>query len=292
MEFYEIPLVPPPGFTHAGVAHGLPGYVHGDRPSLDIPELFLIEEGELQIADDGRQTTARAGDALFHPAGVHQRGFAPSPRGVVFVWVHFRCRALPCTLAEHDGARIAELMRTTEQAGDAATTSVVIPRHSTPGHFPEMLDTGYRLAGRELRLAAEREALVALLLCRLSVNWFAGTKAADITHADRTVEKISFWIDKHVSASATVADIAERAGLNPDYLNRLFKRHTGLPVSVYVRIRKLERAKHLLATGVPVKEAAARTGFADPAYFSRVFRAHTGVAPSVYSRIAGSYLRN
>ncbi|MBD3243581.1 MAG: helix-turn-helix domain-containing protein [Chitinivibrionales bacterium] len=292
MEHYEVRLSPPPLFTHAGVAHGLPGYVHRHRESLDVPELFLIEKGRLFIEDDGRRAAAGPGAVIFHPEGACQRGYRPSPDGVTFVWVHFRGDIRPRALTDRDESRIRELMCHAQQQATATTDSVLIPRVSRPVYFPEMVDLGYRLAQREPRLAVERTALVTLLLARLSVSRFVGGTPGPARRSHAVVEKAKFWIDKHTGQPCSVADIAARVGLNPDYLNRVFKNHTGLAVSVYLRLRRLERARRLLISGASVKEAAARSGFADPAYFSRAFRAHTGVAPSVYARVAGDYARN
>lgn len=292
MDFYEISLDPQPVFTHAGVARGLPGYVHPRRQALDIPEVFIIERGTLHIEGDGRRETATRGAVVFHPAGTQQVGWRPSPHGVTFAWVHFMADIAGRDLADGEHGRIHEDMHHGQQAAGAITRSIVIPRISRPVHFPEILDTGYRLAERSPRLAAERAALVTLLLGRLSVSWFGEQGAAGSDPADAIVAKVKYWVEKHLSRNAGVSDIAGRVGLNPDYLNRVFRRRTGVPLSVYLRLRKLERARHLLSTGMSVKQAAAQTGFEDPAYFSRAFKAHVGMAPSVYARSESDYRRN
>jgi AraC-like DNA-binding protein len=292
MDFCEVTISPPPRFTHAGVAHGLPGYVHPHRPSLDIPEVFIVERGRLFIEDNGRRVAARRGDVLFHPAGVCQHGYRPSKNGVTFVWVHFEAAVAPRRLGAGEADRIRESVLHAQHLPARRESPIVIPRHHSPSTFADILDLGYKLAERTPRLAAERSALVVLLLSRLSVGCFAASSETQSGPHARTVERIKYWVDKNVDRPVTVADIAGRMRLNADYMNRLFRRHTGLSVRSYVRLRKVETSKRLLAAGMSVKEAAARCGFGDPAYFARKFRSFTGISPSQFAQAAGDYRRN
>ena len=76
------------------------------------------------------------------------------------------------------------------------------------------------------------------------------------------------------------------AGVSLNYLNRMVKKATGRPVSSWIDIVRLNRAKKLLGeSSAPVIDVASAVGILDQAYFARFFRKHTGMTPSEYRKI-------
>jgi AraC family transcriptional regulator len=96
------------------------------------------------------------------------------------------------------------------------------------------------------------------------------------------------YIEEHLDASPTLAEIAVVAGLNPYHFARQFKAATGLPPHQYVITRRVERAKHFLQAGTELSlaEVAARTGFYDQSQFSYHFKRLAGVTPSQFRKPA------
>lgn len=79
------------------------------------------------------------------------------------------------------------------------------------------------------------------------------------------------------------ADYAHAQGISLNYLNRTVKNATGKPVSTWIDIARLNKAKRLLKdTEERVIDIAAAVGMYDQAYFSRFFRQHTGMSPSEF----------
>src|SRR5262245_31693308 len=78
------------------------------------------------------------------------------------------------------------------------------------------------------------------------------------------------YIEEHLDAAPTLAEIAAVASVNPYHFARQFKTATGLPPHQYVITRRVERAKHLLREGTDssLAEVAARAGFYDQSQFS------------------------
>jgi len=100
----------------------------------------------------------------------------------------------------------------------------------------------------------------------------------------------------HPAVAATVAsfeaepaepwrldDLAAAVSLDPAYLSRLFRRHTGLsPLGFLARLRA-ERAASLLAhSDLPASRVGAAVGWDDPTYFARRFRSLVGSTPTEY----------
>jgi len=80
-------------------------------------------------------------------------------------------------------------------------------------------------------------------------------------------------------------EYAEERGLSLNYLNRVVKQATGHPLSSWIDIARLNRAKRLLeSTSSPIIEVAAAVGLYDQAYFARFFRRHTGMTPSEFRK--------
>ena len=80
--------------------------------------------------------------------------------------------------------------------------------------------------------------------------------------------------------------VAEAAGVNEDYLTRIFHREIGVSPWEYLSLYRIHAAKELLiSTAFPVRDIAAETGFQDPAYFSRVFRKAAGMSPGDFRKL-------
>jgi AraC family transcriptional regulator len=99
------------------------------------------------------------------------------------------------------------------------------------------------------------------------------------------------YIEEHLEAGPSLAELAAVARLNPYHFARQFKAATGLPPHQYVISRRVERAKRLLQaeTDLPLADIAARAGFYDQSQFSHHFKRLAGVTPGQFrtpSRIA------
>ena len=84
------------------------------------------------------------------------------------------------------------------------------------------------------------------------------------------------------SPAKSISDLATETGYQADYLNRRFKEITGLTLIQQRDALRLEKAKRLIAQGLPIQDVATRIGHDDPNYFSRWFKRHTGAPPSHY----------
>jgi AraC-like DNA-binding protein len=100
----------------------------------------------------------------------------------------------------------------------------------------------------------------------------------------------------HPAVAATVArleadlaepwrldDLAAAVNLDPAYLSRLFRRHTGLsPLGFLARLRAERAATLLVHTTLSAARVGAEVGWDDPTYFARRFRSLVGSTPTQY----------
>lgn len=80
-----------------------------------------------------------------------------------------------------------------------------------------------------------------------------------------------------------LAGFCQQNQLSERALKQLFRQHTGMTPSHYLRQLQLCQAKYLLRTReCLISEIAARCGFDDSNYFSAVFMRETGLTPSAW----------
>ena len=87
-------------------------------------------------------------------------------------------------------------------------------------------------------------------------------------------------IEERGATELAVGELAESVHLSPFHFTRMFRRSTGLAPHQYITMRRLERAKLLLATTDQLMSVIARmVGYKNQAPFTRVFHSATGLTP-------------
>jgi two-component system response regulator YesN len=80
-----------------------------------------------------------------------------------------------------------------------------------------------------------------------------------------------------------VQDIAMKLHVHPNYLSRRFARETGITLTEYTVMLRMEKAKALLASpGWKVFQVAEEVGYESISHFNRTFKRHTGMNPKEY----------
>lgn len=98
---------------------------------------------------------------------------------------------------------------------------------------------------------------------------------------DRRLHKVLALIISRPDSS--VRALALEARLSAAHLQRLFKRDTGLYISVLLAEHRLKRAAHLLATSdLQIKEIAYVVGYKHHSSFVRAFRRRFACSPKQY----------
>lgn len=95
------------------------------------------------------------------------------------------------------------------------------------------------------------------------------------------LRKIVSRIDAHLDRQIRISELAELAGLSTSHLARTFKNSVGVTPLGFIRRRRIERAKMLLAnTSAALAQVAQDCGFSDQAHFTRAFHDLVGLPPS------------
>lgn len=123
---------------------------------------------------------------------------------------------------------------------------------------------------------------ITVSLSELFFNHSAETTAISLP------QKIRQYIDSHYHQEITAENLSKRFGYTPSYINRIFKKESGITPLQYVTSLRMEHAKELLLQEIDIKKIAAVTGYEDARYFSRVFKNETGLTPSAWAKQANS----
>lgn len=99
------------------------------------------------------------------------------------------------------------------------------------------------------------------------------------------LKRVIDFIEAHLQDSIGLENLAEAAGLSANHFLRVFKLATGETPYHFLRNRRLERARQLLADDdIPLAQLALECGFANQAHFTTAFSRELGISPGRYRR--------
>ncbi len=160
------------------------------------------------------------------------------------------------------------------------------------GYYVEDRITSYLLDSEELwnitRSADIRKDVVARALflsnlmkaCLSAIRFMDKTTLYNNDYHEDIVQQIKSYIDLHFTEQIHISELAGMVRRSPNYVNAIFKRHTGRAIKQYLIWTRLNYAhKLLMNTHFQIKKISMLSGFNDPLYFSRLFTKYFGISP-------------
>lgn len=123
------------------------------------------------------------------------------------------------------------------------------------------------------------------LLVEFLTAWTATLRPAPTTTVgpDDRVRLAAEILVRDLGAPPSLAELAAQVGLSETTLKRSFPQVHGTTVFGYVRARRMDEARRLLASGAAtVLEAATLVGYSNPSNFAAAFRRQFGVNPKTF----------
>ena len=107
-----------------------------------------------------------------------------------------------------------------------------------------------------------------------------------ITADEQLIEKLNRLIDDHLDLPSFSIDvICQTLGISRSQLHRTIKEQTELSTSLYIRKRRLLKAKHLLiSTDWRISEIGDSIGISNPQNFSTYFTDEFGISPTEFRK--------
>ncbi len=139
----------------------------------------------------------------------------------------------------------------------------------------------------EERIDPLADSRVILLLGDLLARYALGRRravAAEPRRSDPAVNRMVEFLNDNFARRITLEQLVQCAGATRYVVLRAFRHATGIPPHAYLTQLRVERAKSLLRTSLPLAIVAGRVGFADQSHLTRQFRRLVGVTPGVFAR--------
>jgi AraC-like DNA-binding protein len=152
-------------------------------------------------------------------------------------------------------------------------------------------DSLERLAGEALEINSGESPIHLLESVKTRYRAVADALACS---GDRRVPElgrlaVTYLESNYADSSITLSSTAERFGVSPEHLSRVFSRTAKVPFQMFLINTRLEKAKALLASGnCEWSTVYTKVGYSNPNTFRRAFQRHEGVTPVQYARNASS----
>lgn len=102
---------------------------------------------------------------------------------------------------------------------------------------------------------------------------------------DKRIVESAAYIRKNISGDISADRLAENAFLSTSRFIHLFKQETGMNLTDYINMLKMENAKGLLReTNLQLMEIMSACGFSSQSYFGMKFRKYSSMSPLAYRR--------
>ncbi len=243
--------------------------------SHDFPEIGIILEGEGLYHLGDEYIPVKPGDVLiFNPGTKHESIIGSSEKGRVEFFFGFTdvkfCGMKPNHIELKDGGNVLHTKGKTQRRIFRICEEMVKENQTRmPGRYFMLKSFLVQLL---LNIVREQTGQVEL----------AEGKEFDYAGKKDTAEKIADYLEEHYAEKISLDHIAENMYLSPFYISKIFKSEMGeSPIHYLIRVR-MEKAKAILESGVPLSigEIAERVGYEDAYHFSKLFKKAYGVSPS------------
>lgn len=232
--------------------------------------ISFVREGGVETLTGGARDAAPAGSVMVHPPALPYAEYAEVPG--THEWVVFECDVRP-GLALLRLYPVAAVVHLAVPAAFSALFGLLLEAWEAP-----------TAATRDLRVSALTLQLLSLVLDNWQASGSPHRPPALMTAQDRFSGLIVF-LSQNLDRKMGRDEIAAFVQLQPNYLDRAFRRAYGVAPMRMLRDLRLQRARHLLeSSDRTVAAVAALCGFEEAGYFSRAFRRETGQTPGEYRR--------
>ncbi|GAA4953146.1 hypothetical protein GCM10023314_28410 [Algibacter agarivorans] len=127
----------------------------------------------------------------------------------------------------------------------------------------------------------ETQAILKIILSKFIKLDHKNTGTSGKTRLNKVINYISQNLHKKIS----ITELAAYTNLNRDYFSRMFNNQFKMRPSLYIQIKRIERAELLLiTTNYSLIEISIKVGYENYTSFLQVFKKHVGQPPSHFRK--------
>ncbi|WP_165444114.1 AraC family transcriptional regulator [Lachnoclostridium sp. Marseille-P6806] len=232
-----------------------------EHESFPLPdyELIVVTEGTLYLRYLGENFTVRENEYLLLPPSSSRRsGFRKAYCS--FYWLHF---------SAENGGDSYELPQTGK-----------LPRLFRMVVLMKQLQDISKSNYPQISIDTMATTIMTELYGQLASSAHTEKSAAD---RKQIYLDIIDYIQRNLSRSITISEIAEQFGYNARYLSHLFSKIRGIPLKQFILNQKMDAANFMLTDNDnSISDIAESLGFSNVHNFSRTYKKITGLTPSEY----------
>ena len=99
-------------------------------------------------------------------------------------------------------------------------------------------------------------------------------------------DELIAWIESNIAQRLLLEEVASKSGFSLWYLQRIFKKHTGMTLGLYIKKTKMEHASmDMLSNNNPIADIAMKYGYESQQSFTRAFSGYYGIPPAAYRKL-------
>lgn len=222
---------------------------------------------EVRVADRSYASRMPVGSFALLPAGAPSR-WRDGGRGLRGLHVNLAPRVFERLVNDDEEVRpLRDLppIDWTEDPGLAQLAQQLLAEAAQP-------ERGARLAVQTLA------AMIGVRLLRTADR--AAVSRACRTLSAARLRRVEAFVEANLDQPLDLLALASVAALSPSHFARAFRATTGMPPHRWLMVRRVERAKAMIAnTRLPIVEIALACGFASQSHMNDVFRRHMMPTP-------------
>lgn len=98
----------------------------------------------------------------------------------------------------------------------------------------------------------------------------------------KAISRARTYLEENYMDNVSLSEVAAFAGMSRFHLIRVFKKQTGFSPHAYLEQIRVNRAKELLKSGLPIVDTAYELGFVDQSHLTKTFKKFAGTTPGQY----------
>lgn len=263
---------------------------------------FLIRRGHMYLEENGCRAQLAAGDMMVIFPGSTYQSYRPS--ACEYYYIHVE----PSAFETFDCAEVGSIQKIILENKQLfyrcdpfnselyERSKLFFPKdlhigdsslfHQIDRYMQEAIDAGKtREQHYKLICSCKFLEILSAISLYFSAETFHDPESRALIHGSKYTRKIMDFLLEAYPQKITGDRISRELGMNFDYLNRSFKKQTGVTIFAYLNQIRIQKARELLINGnLRLYEIAEACGFCDEYHFSKAFKKETGSPPSRYLR--------